>query len=100
MYCKILPPGKKVIGYKSNVTELFFILHGAVEVYNNETDEVEKEKPILYLPQHSYFGDYQALYNLRSNIVFNTLSSESRAMDQRMKQYQDMDIIFMCIGKE
>jgi len=58
MYCQIFTPGKTVVGYKSNVKELFFILHGVVEVYNNEVDEVSKDKPILYLPKHSYFGDY------------------------------------------
>jgi hypothetical protein len=43
------------------------------EVFNNENDEKFKEKPIIYLPNYSYFGDYQILYNLKSNIVFKTL---------------------------
>jgi len=46
-------------------------------VFNNENDELRKEEPILYLPTHSYFGDYQILYNLKSNIVFKTLEPES-----------------------
>ena len=53
--------------------EMYFIRQGLVEVYNNENDELIKERPILYLPKYSYFGDYQILYNLKSNIVFKTL---------------------------
>ena len=51
-----------MISYKSNVKELFFLRAGMVEVFNNENDELEKDKPILYLPKYSYFGDYQILY--------------------------------------
>ena len=58
MYCRIYTPGKTVIAYKSNVKEMYFIRQGLVEVYNNENDEIHKEKPILYLPKNSYFGDY------------------------------------------
>jgi hypothetical protein len=82
MYCRIYSPGKIVISYKSNVKEMYFIRQGLVEVFNNENDDLEmkqeksqtnKQKPILYLPKYSYFGDYQTLYNLKSNIVFKTL---------------------------
>ena len=82
MYCRIYSPGKIVISYKSNVKEMYFIRQGLVEVFNNENDDLEmkqeksqtnKQKPILYLPKYSYFGDYQILYNLKSNIVFKTL---------------------------
>ena len=47
-----------MITYKSNVKELFFIQKGLVEVYNNENDELKAKEAILYLPKHSYFGDY------------------------------------------
>ena len=67
MYCRIYSPGKIVISYKSNVKEMYLIRQGLVEVFNNENDDVEmkqeksqtnKQKPILYLPKYSYFGDY------------------------------------------
>lgn len=74
MYCRIYTPGKSVISYGSNVKEMYFIRQGLVEVYNNENDEVEGGKPILYLPKYSYFGDYHILFNLKSNIVFKTFS--------------------------
>lgn len=57
-----------VIGYKANVKEMYFIRQGLVEVFNNEIDDKEiknkehvrgnKQKPILYLPKYSYFGDF------------------------------------------
>ena len=67
MLCRIYIPGKIVISYKANVKEMFFIRQGLVDVYNNENDDMEvnpgggrhkKQKPILYLPKYSYFGDF------------------------------------------
>ena len=99
MYCRIYTPGKTVISFKSNVKEMYFIRQGLVEVFNNENDEVLKEKPILYLPKYSYFGDYQILYNLKSNIVFKTLAHTPD--DKKVGMSEPMpDIIFMCIGKD
>ena len=99
MYCRIYTPGKTVISYKSNVKEMYFIRQGLVEVFNNENDEVEKDKPILYLPKYSYFGDYQILYNLKSNLVFKTLA---HTPDNKAQQQPEQlpDIIFMCISKD
>ena len=99
MYCRIYTPGKTVISYKSNVKEMYFIRQGLVEVYNNENDELDKEKPILYLPKYSYFGDYQILYNLKSNILFKTLAHTPE--DKKNGNFETMpDIIFMCISKD
>ena len=97
MYCRIYTPGKTVISYKSNVKEMYFIRQGLVEVFNNENDEENKEKPILYLPKYSYFGDYQILNSLKSNIVFKTLANTP---DDKKGQTELLpDIIFMCIEK-
>lgn len=35
MYCRICTPGQKIIAYRSNVKELYFIKQGIVEVFNN-----------------------------------------------------------------
>ena len=74
MYCRIYTPGRTIIAYRSVVKEMYFIRIGLVEIFNNENDEIEKEKPILFLPKYSYFGDYQILCNLKSNLVFKTLT--------------------------
>ena len=98
MYCRIYTPGKTVISFKSNVKEMYFIRQGLVEVYNNENDEHVKDTPILYLPKYSYFGDYQILYNLKSNLVFKTLNHTVNEQKTGAPE-QLPDIIFMCIGK-
>ena len=99
MFCRIQNPGKTVISYKSNVKEMFFIRQGLVEVYNNENDEEVKDKPILYLPKYSYFGDYQILYNLKSNLLFKTLA---HTPDEKKTGAAELlpDIIFMCCSME
>ena len=51
LYCRIYGPGKTVISYKSNVKEMYFIRQGLIEVFNNENDELQKDKPILFLPK-------------------------------------------------
>jgi len=58
LYCRIYNPGKTIIQHNSIVKEMYFIRIGLVEIFNNESDEVDKEKPILFLPKYSYFGDY------------------------------------------
>ena len=61
---------------------------GKVNVYNSDHDnKIDTEQPILILPQYSYFGDYQILHNLKSNLIFKT--------DDK----SDTDVIFMCIDK-
>lgn len=75
---------------------MYFIKTGQVEVFNNENDELRKEEPILYLPTFSYFGDYQILYNLKSNLVFKTMEPE---MEDSNQNPEFNSIIFMCIDK-
>ena len=90
MFCRIYTPDKTVISYKSNVKEIYFIRHGIVEIFNNKekikdpeadsghvVDEIMEDQPILYLPKFSYFGDYQILLNLKSNIVIRTYDSQA-----------------------
>lgn len=99
MYCRIYTPGKTVISYKSNVKEMYFIRQGIVELYSNEggTEDNRDNKPFLFLPKFSYFGDYQILYSLKSNIVFKTLSNYHQ---DNKKMTELPDIIFMCINKD
>ena len=68
MFCRIYPSGWNVITYRSNVKQMYFIRRGIVEVFNSDQDEIAPKKPILYLPKFSYFGDYQILLKLKSNL--------------------------------
>ena len=81
---------------------MYFINTGQVAIYNYENDELRKEEPILYLPTYSYFGDYQILYNLKSNLVFKTLESDQCQLHIDDSQVSSLsnNIIFMCIEKK
>ena len=39
-----------------------------------------KNKPVLYLPESSYFGDFNILNNLKSNIVFKSNQSRNNVI--------------------
>jgi len=65
---------------------MYFIKQGIVEIQNNETDEIIENKAILYLPKYSYFGDYQILKNLKSNLVVKTLKSYPNMNQSQRKQ--------------
>ena len=107
MLCRIYIPGKIVISYKANVKEMFFIRQGLVDVYNNEGDDnevsnnkqgrVNKQKPILYLPKYSYFGDFQILFDLKSNLIYKT---HEQPLNNDKHQEQLPDILFMCVEKK
>jgi len=82
---------------------MYFIKQGIVEVQNNETDEIVEDKAILYLPKYSYFGDYQILRNLKSNLVIKTLKQcPNMGTTQRKQSSQEdlPDIIFYCVNKQ
>ena len=121
MYCRICNPGQTVIAYKSNVKEVYFIKQGVVEVYNHYNDYIDggivsdgeaeprkpnkrnigTMKPILYLPKFSYFGDYQILFNLKSNLEFKTFSPDSLDNKAIKSQLNTLPyIIFMCVKDE
>ena len=77
MFCQIYAPGRTVINYKSQVNQLYFVQCGTIECYNNEKDELIPNYPIFYLPRYSYFGDFQILNSLKSNIIFRSLTVPS-----------------------
>ena len=68
-------------------------------------DELVKDQPILYLPKFSYFGDYQILLNLKSNVVIRTYDSPDNKLAKKEGRQPDLDsklqdIIFMCVDKD
>lgn len=98
--CRISPPDKTIIGYKSVVKDLYFIREGMVQVHNNPDDELDNKRnqPIFYLPKYSYFGDYHIFYNLRANLIFSTLKYDEEI--QYKSCNPQAETIFMCISKE
>lgn len=51
-------------------------------------------EPVMYLPRYSYFGDFQILMNLKSNLEYKTFqqADDPHAAEQ--------DILFMCCNHE
>ena len=52
------------------------------------------EQKLLYLPRYSCFGDYQILYNLKSNLVFKTVGKSEG------EHHDSVETVFMCIDKK
>jgi hypothetical protein len=100
MFCRIYPSGWNVITYRSNVKQMYFIRQGIVEVFNSDQDEIVTKKPILYLPKFSYFGDYQILLKLKSNLQFKTLG-EIPPEKQKGLNFEELpQTFFMCVSKK
>lgn len=49
----------------------------------------------MFLPKYSYFGDYQILLNLKSNLIYKTHMAKNEA-----ESSEPSNIIFMCIEKQ
>ena len=83
---------------------MFFIRQGIVVVENSKEDCIIKNRPILYLPKFSYFGDYHILLNLKSNLVFRTIKDipeEHKDPEQLNFDPEKLPTTyFMCIGKK
>lgn len=114
MLCRFYMHDMCVIGYKTNVKEMYFIKQGYLEVYNNEKDDkayneekksnnrfsVKKvQDPLLYLPKYSYFGDFQILLELKSNMEYRT---PKKGKNDTRQTYQDTmpEIQLMCVSKD
>ena len=99
MFCRIFPPGWTVVTYRSNVKQMYFIRQGIVEVFNSEPNEIHKDQPILYLPKFSYFGDYQILCKLKSNLVYKTLGHIPEDKKKGLNFDTLPETFFMCVSK-
>ena len=82
MYCRFYEPDQIIIPYGQRFNEMYFIIKGGVSLYNKYMIH-----DFMFLPQYSFFGDYQILYDLKTNIVFKTASSPN-------------DTFFMCVNKK
>ena len=79
---------------------MYFIRQGIVEVYNADQDANDPTKPILYLPKFSYFGDYQILHKLKSNLNFRTLKQIPENKKRGLNIDEVPNTYFMCISKK
>lgn len=68
-------------------------------MFNHESDEIIKDKTILYLPKFAYFGDFQIFYRLKSNLVYKTLSREAARKKSHAIDHIP-DVYFMCVSRD
>ena len=59
----------------------------------------------MYLPKFSYFGDYQILRPLKSNIVFKSVGYNDPKGTNKHTCFKsplmfDPDVMFMCVNKD
>ena len=59
----------------------------------------------MYLPKFSYFGDYQILRPLKSNIVFKSVGYNDPKATIKPTSFKsplmfDPDVMFMCVNKD
>jgi hypothetical protein len=62
MFCRIYEPGTTIVSHGQKYDEIFFVVQGSALLYDDAG-----ARPFLQLPQHSFFGEYQILWDLRSN---------------------------------
>jgi signal-transduction protein with cAMP-binding, CBS, and nucleotidyltransferase domain len=75
MYCRIFEPGKVIISYGQKLQEMYFITKGTAIFFDNKG-----VTPFLQFPTHSYFGEYQLIFNLRANYVVKVGGKEDYSM--------------------
>jgi hypothetical protein len=82
MFARIYEPEVTIVHYGEKFRQIYFICEGSVSMYNRFLI-----KDFMFLPQHSIFGDYQIICDLKSNIVFKTSKRQSSTR-------------FMCVSKK
>lgn len=75
MHCQIFFPSVKVVEIGKEVFSIYFIYKGTITV------NAEGEEELTCLPSGSFFGDYQILFDLKSNYEFmSTVEDETWCM--------------------
>ena len=75
--------------------ELYFIREGAVGIYDSNG-----KGPYVILPQYSFFGDYQTLFELKSVYNYKTYVRYDRTKSPTDNEKVDSITVFMCIDKK
>jgi hypothetical protein len=69
LYSRIYLPGNEIIEYGDTFPELFMIQNGIVKL---SLKGIGSENEFFILPTYTYFGDYQILYDLKSQIIYKS----------------------------
>lgn len=69
LYCRIYIPRTEIIKYGETFPEMYLIYKGEVHLH---TKSLGKDSKFFELPTYSYFGDYQIIFNLKSQICYKS----------------------------
>jgi hypothetical protein len=89
MYCRIYEPGKTIVQHGQKFSEMYFVTRGAAVLYDQKG-----VTPFLQLPQYSFFGEYQLMFDLRSNFVVKVGGKEDT---ETVKQERTT---FLCVSQD
>lgn len=67
LYCRIFLPDSEIVQRGEKLPELYLIYKGTVSV---ALDGIQGSSVFFILPTHSYFGDFQLIFNLRSQYSY------------------------------
>jgi len=100
LYSRIYLPGNDIIQYGDDFPELYMIQEGIVIL---SLKGIGPDNEFFILPTYSYFGDYQILYDLKSQIVFKsgeskhliTMCLKKSKLKELMEDYPDARRFYM-----
>ena len=92
MYCRIYEPGRTIVCAGDKLKEIYFISKGTAIFYDRQGIT-----PFIQLPQHSQFGDYQLIFDLRCSFVVKVGGKENifNKFQNRMER-----TTFLCVPDE
>ena len=95
MFCRIYEPGKLLVKNARRLNEMFFVAKGSLVFYDRNGVHF-----FMKLPESSVFGDYQILFNLKTNFVVKAGGRER--FNSAVAAYNDTcysNTMLMCIDK-
>jgi len=90
MYSRIYLPGNEIIEYGDSFPELFMIQDGIVKL---SLKGIGSENEFFILPTYTYFGDYQILYDLKSQIVYKSGHTNKHLITMCLKKNKFKELL-------
>jgi hypothetical protein len=89
LYCRVYIPGQDIIKFQERFDEMFLIREGGISVIHVKSfgrhESQNRYMELIELPQNSFFGEYQIVFNLKSMFIYKSNERE--------------DTSTMCINK-
>ena len=86
IYSRLYLPENTIINQGERFKELIMIQEGVVSLQLKLGQDMNSEQEFFVLPTYSYFGDYQILFDLKSQIIY-------KAKENKL-------LITLCLSKD